>query len=186
MPTRQIRVKPVKSIFRFDSEDEKEMQVKVARMCVLYEDLRVEYEGAQAEQLADLDKTSKLTRRFYFVRRTLGSLTEIEGAINKLQLNKTFRERKKAFAADKLKMWDEAVCFFSADNHQFLLKDWRNDIGGHFHDAAAAFAIDEIDIETVGSCELYIRGHRADVRMKFAYELVAVAMTMNRKQKTER
>ena len=57
-----------------------------------------------------------------------------------------------------------------------FLKDWRNDVGGHFHDNAAAFAIDNIEKDTVGTIELYRRDTGADVRLKFAYGLVAVAM----------
>jgi hypothetical protein len=64
-------------------------------------------------------------------------------------------------------------------NHAFL-KNWRNDVGGHFDDSAAAFAIDSLEPDTVGALELYRRDDTADVRVKFAYELVAAAMVKNR------
>jgi hypothetical protein len=70
------------------------------------------------------------------------------------------------------------VAFF-VENHGFL-KGWRNDVGGHFHDTAAAFAIDNIEADAVGSIALYRSGEGANVRMKFAYELVAVAMVKHR------
>jgi hypothetical protein len=50
-----IRAKSIQRVFRSSSEDEKKMQIQFARMCVLFEDLRVEYEGAQAEEIAVLD-----------------------------------------------------------------------------------------------------------------------------------
>ncbi len=70
--------------------------------------------------------------------------------------------------------------------HEFLA-EWRNDVGGHFHDDAARYAVDAISETTVGTVELYKTSDRsADIRMPFAYELVAVAMTRNKGQRTER
>lgn len=153
------------------------MQIQLARICVLYEDLQIEFAGAIADQIEQLDQTDATTRRFYFVRRTLATLTEIESAINQLQMNACFRAAKAWWSVESLKTWDEAVAFFSG-GHAFL-RQWRNDLGGHFHDSAAEFAIDNIDDRTIGMMEVYLRGRGADVKMPFAYELVAVAMTKN-------
>lgn len=50
---------------------------------------------------------------------------------------------------------------FFAEKHEFL-KNWRNDVGGHFHDKAAEFAIDNIETETVGAIDVYRQGAGAD------------------------
>jgi hypothetical protein len=173
-----IRFKSVASVFEATSDEEKKMLMQVGRMCVLYEDLQVEFAGALAEKLGDLDRTDVTTRRFYFVRRSLATLTEIEGSINQLQQNKEFKAALAWWKPDSIKMWDETVAFFTK-KHKFL-KEWRNDVGGHFHDAAATYAIENMHPKTIGGIEVYRRGSGADVRMPFAYELVAVAMTKNK------
>lgn len=154
------------------------MRMHIARLCVLYEDLQVEFAGALAERLGDLDRTNVNTRRFYFVRRSLATLTEIEGSMTKLQTNKEFVAEKARWVPDSLRTWDASVKFF-AKGHAFL-KDWRNDVGGHFHDSAALYAIENMHGDTIGSVEVYRRGNGSDVRMPFAYELVAVALTKNK------
>lgn len=170
--------KPVADVFRYSSPDEKAMHVQMARVCVLYEDLEIEWLGADAASISELDKTDLETRRFYFVRRTLATLTEIESAFFQLNKNAEFKRIKSGMPTEAMKAWDDAIKFFNAE-HAFL-KEWRNDIGGHFHDDAATYAIDNIERTTVGEIELYRRGTGADVRMPFAYELVAVAMTKNK------
>jgi hypothetical protein len=165
-------------VFRYSDEDEKKMRVQFARLCVLYDDLMLEYAGADADKIDALDGSGLNARRFYFVRRQLGTLSELRQAIAVLNGLKAFRDRKAKWSQREQEHWDEAVVFF-ATNHEFL-KNWRNDVGGHFLDKAAEFAIDNVEEETVGAIELYRRGNGADSRMKFAYDLVAVAMIKQR------
>jgi hypothetical protein len=178
MITSRIRVGHPARAFRYADADEKKMQVQFARLCVLYDDLQLEFAAANEEAIALLDKSGRDNRRFYFVRRTLGTLSELRGAIAVLEMNATFQARKAAWPDGAREGWTKAVALFSA-NHKFL-KNWRNDVGGHFLDAAAEFAIDNVGQDAVGAIELYRRGNGADVRMKFAYELVAVALIKQR------
>lgn len=179
----KTRFKPIADVFRSASLDEKAMHVQVARLSVLYEDLRIEWAGAAADKLAPLDRTNVNTRRFYFVRRTLATLTEIEQAAHKLNANNAFEQIIEAMTKEERKAWNAAVKFFSKE-HVFL-KEWRNDIGGHFLDASALYAIENVHPSTVGTIEVYRRGNGADVKMPFAYELVALAMTKNKGGDTE-
>jgi hypothetical protein len=174
MITARIKVGRIARVFRYADDDEKAMQVQLARLCVLYHDLMLEYAAANEDAIPLLDKSGPDSRRFYFVRRTLGTLAELRGAIAALEKNDAFLARKAGWEKGAQDQWNAAVAFFP-QNHRFL-KDWRNDVGGHFHDRAAEFAIDNIGSDTVGPIELYRRGISGDVRMKFAYELVAVAM----------
>ena len=180
----KTRVKKIASVFRSTSKDEKDMHVQLARLSVLYEDLQIEFAGADEDKIAALERTDKNTRRFYFVRRTLATLTEIDGALHKLNSNSQFKRVKKTMKKTEEKEWDKAVKFFSS-KHDFL-NEWRNDVGGHFLDRAAEFAITDIHEDTVGTIEVYRRGNGADVKMPFAYELVAVAMTKGRGAKSEK
>jgi len=178
MITSRINVGHPARVFRYDSADEKAMQVQFARLCVLYDDLQLEFAAANEETIPLLDKSGRDNRRFYFVRRTLGTLSELRSAVAVLEMNTTFRARKAAWPVGARDGWNKAAAFFGA-NHKFL-KDWRNDVGGHFLTATAEFVIDNIEQDTVGAIELYRRGGGADVRMKFSYELVAVALIKQR------
>ena len=142
------------------------MMVQVARLCVLYEDLRLEFRGSELDDIKELDRIGRDPRRFYFVRRTLATLVEIDGAMHKLNMNAEFKRIKKAMKADRRKLWDDAVKAF-ARHHDFL-NEWRNDVGGHFHDGAASYAVDEIHQDTVGAVEFYRTSGGADVKMPFA------------------
>jgi hypothetical protein len=173
----KIRVKALPDVFRSTSAESKAMQAQIARVSVLYEDLRIEWEGAQQDEIKPLDRASVNTRRFYFVRRSLATFTELEQAFHKLNDNKEFQRVVKAsMSKDERKAWDAAIKFF-AKEHVFL-KEWRNDLGGHFADAAAVHAIETV--AAVGSIELYRTGKGADVKMPFAYELVAAALVKNK------
>lgn len=77
-----------------DDDDEKRMQVQFARVCVLYDDLMLEYAGAAEDAIPILNGSGLNARRFYFVRRQLGTLSELRGAIVVLNANKTSRGRR--------------------------------------------------------------------------------------------
>lgn len=158
------------------------MRVQIARIAVLYDDLMLEYDGAQEEAIAALDRSGVNSRRFHFVRRSLGTLMELKGAFVVLDGNDAFKASKQWWDKRDLSQWDGAVKFFQAN--QKFLKDWRNDIGGHFLDGAAEYAIDNVHPDAVGTIEIYRRGSGADIKMPFAYELVAVALVKNKDAKT--
>src|SRR5437867_2991248 len=65
-------------------EGDRELAIRVARVCVLFEDLRLEYIGSRATEDLPLDALSKQYRKFYFLRRSLVSLDEFCGALNRL------------------------------------------------------------------------------------------------------
>ena len=164
-------------LFRYGDETEKQMQVHFARIAVLYNDLALETTAANEESIPLLDTSGMNARRFYFVRRSIATVSELRDAIRVLNANKAFQSCKDRWDRVPQREWTDLVRFFE-QNHEFL-RDWRNDVGGHFEDRAAAFAIDNLE-GMVGALELYRRGDGADVRVKFAYELVAAAMVKNR------
>jgi len=175
-PTILIRAKEIKWAFRWTSDVERKLRSEVARLCVLYEDLRIEDIGAVLEELPALDAAGRDWRRFYFVRRTLATLSEIRGAMNVLEQNSLFRKEKARFPDDQRALWDEAYAFFEGPGRDFL-KAWRNDFGGHFKSAAAAFAIADIHETDVGACEISSQPKSAgNARLPFVWDLVAVAL----------
>jgi len=76
-----------------------------------------------------------------------------------------------------LAQWNTSLKFFR-DNHTFL-KECRNDVGGHFLDDAAKYALENVE-DTVELFEIYLRGKGADVKIKFAYYFVAQALVKNK------
>ena len=173
---------PLDRLFRYTDNDEKAMQVQFARIAVLYNDLALENVAAKELSIPLLDKSGMEARRFYFVRRSIGTVSELRNAIRALNGNKSFKTRKAKWPDTPQEEWDDLVRFFEA-NHDYL-KNWRNDVGGHFDDKAAAFAIDNIEPDVVACLELFRRDDSADVRLKFAYPLVAIALVKNREAST--
>jgi hypothetical protein len=48
----------LRRMFPFTNDDEKGLQVQAIRLYVLYEDMKLEFEGASAEHLQELEGTS--------------------------------------------------------------------------------------------------------------------------------
>jgi hypothetical protein len=160
-------------MFRFTSESEKQLQIQAIRLYVLYEDMKLEFEGAATDHLKELEGTSLETRRFYFVRRTFGTLFEISGALQTLEKNPAFQTLKRGMDAKNLAQWDESLKFFRSE-HEYL-KAFRNDVGGHFLDDAAKFGLENME-DTAELFEIHRRGNGADIKFKFAYYFVAQAL----------
>lgn len=169
-------VRPLRRIFHYGNEAEKGMRIQLARLSVLYGDLMLEYVGAQSEELEDLDVQGVGARRHYFVRKTVGTIAEVEQAINVLNANTAFKNRKLQMAEARVANIDKVVAFFSKD-HQFL-KDWRNRIGGHFSDAAAEHAVDELPPDMPAVIEVFRTDNGgADVRLKFGHDVMLYGLT---------
>jgi len=137
------------------------------RVCVLFEDLRVEIRGARERSLPALDildpeRENWLSpsgtgqyRRFYFIRRSLATLRDFAEALrliiqdmnNDPGLRPTF-----AGLPDQADLWDAATRFF--DTNEALLQAIRNDIGGHFGLDAALSALSMLQPGTCGSFTL--------------------------------
>jgi hypothetical protein len=94
---------------------DRELAIRVARVCVLFEDLRLEYIGSRATEDLPLDALSKQYRKFYFLRRSLVSLDEFCGALNRLNEVKAWKKYVESHDDKRRrKMWADAVKFFNA------------------------------------------------------------------------
>jgi hypothetical protein len=160
-----------------------DLNVRVARLAVLYEDLRIEMFAIAAPELPALDFTDERYRRLYFVRRAVATFVEFKGALTRLDQCPGFCDLKKTFSTDELQQWHEAVSFF--ETHKDTFKTARDDIGGHFQEKAAESALRDIKKEAVAKIEI-VKGPNggAGVRLLFAGELAATALTVHRGNKT--
>jgi hypothetical protein len=143
----------------------------IARLAVLYEDLRIELTAASAHSIRKLDRMDPRYRRNYFLRKCIGTTVEFAEAIRLLDRSRDFKIVKSNFSPQILKYWTEAVKFFR--KNEPLLKAVRNDIGGHFGTNAAKYALSALDSDTMGKIEII--GIGGPVHLHFAGEIAVVA-----------
>jgi hypothetical protein len=152
---------------------------RIARLAVLYEDLRIELLAAAAYEIPIIDGISIAYRQQYFMRRTVATLCEFGEALWLVDQSEEFKLVKAAaFSASNEYLqsdWLPAVSYFSTQKK--LLKDIRNDIGGHFGSKAAEYAVQHVDdcyVAKIAMEEESADRHRA--LLFFASELAATAM----------
>src|SRR5262245_36346940 len=123
--TYRIAVKRLKPIF--DIPDS-ELGALLARLTVLYQDLRIELNGAVEDSISVLDGDGVRYRKFYFLRRSTITLVEFRGTLQRLVDCDEFAALRKAFDPEQEKRWVEANSFFG--KHHKFMKSVRNDCGG--------------------------------------------------------
>ncbi len=156
-----------------------EMHALIARLAVLYEDLRIETFGIVEESLGRLDYSSKPYRTNYFLRRSIATLIEVAEAIRMLDGDSDFQHVKSKFDRQHTIRWKRAIRFFG--RFEPILKKVRNDIGGHFGHAAARYAIENVDNSIVAEIELRNEGpSRVGVKLHFAGDIAVTAMLRHR------
>lgn len=120
----------------------------MARLCVLFEDLRIELTGLDllaqdaGEDSASnrrFGRTGDQMRRIYFLRRSIGTCWEFAEALRLLDETDGFRPILANFEGPARARWDGSVQYFSL--HERFWKNIRNDVGGHFGESAARFAV---------------------------------------------
>ena len=135
------------------SADMKAMHVQIARVCGAMRDLQIETAGAQADELKALDGTSLEDPPILFCPSCHRHACRNRASPSQTQQQQRFDNVKNSVSRETRKAWDAAIKFFSIE-HEFL-KNWRNDIGGHFLDDAATYALDNIQASIVGSIPAY-------------------------------
>jgi hypothetical protein len=159
-------------------------------MSVLYEDLRIETFALTAndEEVRRLDHLDKRYRVHYFLRRSIATLLEFRGALIRMSRTEEFRaERAACFdrsssltrksQQELFKMISDALRFF--EKHHTVLKNLRNNVGGHFGDEAAHQATTNIDPNAFGKLEVVFDKSRrgGGSKLHYAGEIAATAFT---------
>jgi len=166
----KLRMQQLSKIFPEDTTSEG-LSARMARLCVLYEDLRIELTAVAQKSIPLLEATDKRYRQNYFLRRSIATLVEFAEGLRLLNKTPGFATIRNAFPTEVTERWNMGVSFF-AKNEKFFLRI-RNDIGGHFGEEAARFAVSNLDPEAVGKME--VRGRT--IHLHFAGELAATAAT---------
>lgn len=148
-----------------------EMHALMTQLIVLYEDLRIELKAA-----SDFSDTSDEGnyRRTYFIRRTTGTLVEIEGALHRLNMSADFKALKRTWSTEHLNDWNNAVQAFAGWHQE--LRDLRNAFGGHFSYDAALYGIQNVHQDTVGFMRYELAEGKPKTTFLFAADIVATAL----------
>lgn len=169
----QVRVRQLKDVFGNSSESN--FEPLLARLSVLYEDLRIELFGIVEESLLRLDQLDARYRRTYFLRKSIGTLWEFAEAVRCLKESSQFRLIASEFSPEIARHWERASAFF--ERNERTLKLIRNDIGGHFGLEAARFASQHLNFDAVSGIELDKSfSGRGRVFLRYSGEIVATAM----------
>ena len=178
MSRKQIRSARLRAVFPADAK--RQFSAKLARLCVLYEDLRVEVCGIAEPSIPSLDALDSEQenqfsperigryRRYYFVRRSIATIREFAQALRMIDSDPDFHLDA---TVDPRAEWDSAIKFF--DENEQRLNAIRNDIGGHFGHPAALNAIDKLRSDVFGAIELV---DRRELRLQFAGEIAGSAL----------
>jgi hypothetical protein len=174
----KTRAKDLQRVFTLTSKGL--LHAHIARLSVLYEDLRIEAYGIVEESLPALDSNDDSYRKNYFLRRSIATLIEFAEEIRLLDKLDDFDEIKSKFDGTSLMRWKKAVRFFG--RYEFYLKKIRDDIGGHFGLPAAIYAISDIPASYAGKIKI-VRGENdgAGVKLHFAGQIALSAMFRHKK-----
>jgi hypothetical protein len=157
----------------------------MARLYVLYEDLRIEAFGCAADYIKGVDildppddYSSKAQvgayRRHYFLRRSIGTMYEFAEGLRILDANEEFAEIKAQWPPELKTLWDSGISFFH--EKEAFIKKVRHDVGGHFSSSAALYAAKHLLEGTPGVLELsYDDQGRMDAKFHFAGAIAAAA-----------
>jgi hypothetical protein len=115
MKSALIRVRMLSDVFGHMSPSN--FEAIMARLAVLYEDLRIELYGIAEDSIPKMDEFDVRYRRIYFLRKSIGTLSEFAEAVRHLQQSPEFRFTSIAGpfpVADQApaKLWRKAASFF--------------------------------------------------------------------------
>jgi hypothetical protein len=125
-----------------------------------------------------LEKDNKSTpertgryRRYYFVRRSIGTIREFAEALRLINDDPDLLLNATEVDEEAKTTLDPAITFF--ETNEGLLREIRNDIGGHFGHQAALNALDGLSPGAYSTIEL-VDGR--EFRLSFAGEIAASAI----------
>ena len=164
---------------------------RALRLFVLYEDLRIEYLGAMVSvPIVAIEDIGKNFRRNYFIRRSLVTLIEFSSAISRLNEVKEWKKHVGQTNDGLAQRWNAATNYFSENASNW--KKLRGDVGGHFLEQTAEFALRNLSVYATGEVHLrqFHGRQQGGILFPFTNELVAIGMrkTMkveNNKEPTE-
>jgi hypothetical protein len=192
----RVRCRTLQDVFRTHLQPSKQqppwfLDSVLARISVLYEDLRIETFGCAAESLPILDVLDPIEqsdgnrisvgryRRNYFLRRSIATILELIEALNSLMKVSEFIRVVDSLPFEIRQEWN--VSLERLNLREDLIRKLRIDVGGHFADKAAAYAVATLSPGAIGTREFARDDSKrlGDVRLRFVGEIVATAMLLH-------
>ncbi|MGE3341797.1 MAG: hypothetical protein AB7L71_00055 [Vicinamibacterales bacterium] len=141
---KQVHVKSgdLREVF---GKEPRDLHAHLLRLCVLFEDLRVEFRGFGVEPIPELDELSITLRRQYFIRRSIATLLEFAECFRKINESPDFASLLRPVMErhpEGVATWEGCVAFFN--ENEATIRKVRNDLGGHFGEQAARAVIQEL------------------------------------------
>jgi len=169
----------------FPGSPEIDTNARIARICVLFEDLRIELIGLDLLAPSVIESSAQDThsdvagyrlRRIYFLRRSIGTCCEFAEALRLLNETDGFGPILANFGPPAHAAWLESVRYFR--DHERLWREIRNDVGGHFGETSARFAVENFLSGAAGSIEIRWDDRResGDCVLAFASEIAATGL----------
>jgi len=139
----------------------------VARLCILKEDLELEYRGLLGQEIPELDVNQIPWRKLYFLRSIFKTMMEVHSAVHSLSMNQEFQEAIRLQPKPLQNAFDELNRVTAAAHS--LMKDYRNSIGGHVQEKSVSTALTNASKERCGFLEIDIA--KKQYHFNFASEL---------------
>jgi len=140
---------------------------KVARLCILKEDLELEYRGLLEPKIQSLDVNEIAWRKLYFLRNIFRTMMEISSTIHSLKINPDFQNALSR-QPNPLREAFETLSNDMDVAHDFI-KKYRNSIGGHVKEKTIMDSLCEMSPERTGFIEYDVT--RRQINLNFASEL---------------
>lgn len=139
----------------------------VARLCILKEDLELEYRGLLGQGIKQLDVNQVPWRKLYFLRSIFKTMMEIHSAVHTLRMHREFREAILQQPRPLQEAFEELSKAIATVKP--LIKDYRNTIGGHVNEQPVANALKKLTQDRSGVLEIDVA--KKQYHFNFASEL---------------
>jgi hypothetical protein len=163
----QARVIPIKLRRWFPPSDP--VATAVAVLCVLREDFLLELRGIIGDDFGALDANDAASRRLYFWRNSLRTLTEIQDYLNRLNGEAAFRAAMQRERPEVRETFETLKRELNRASEDFL-RDLRNTLGGHIDRDVIQATLDQMDPLQEGLFD--VGRKRDDIHFKFTADLV--------------
>jgi hypothetical protein len=122
----------------------------IARLSVLYEDLRIEIASLLPEnQPSDGNPLDFSYRHVYFLRRSLATLMEFQSGLTQIAGLPEFKQSAPRLSKLDSRYINAANRYFQ--KHNLRIKELRNELGGHIQQDAVDYALSNFPSDLVGS-----------------------------------
>jgi hypothetical protein len=145
------------------------MATAVAMLCVLREDLLLEFYGIANDHIERLDDNEAFYRRTYFWRNSFRTLEEVRKVLSRLNAQGDFRDALSREPESVQKAFERLNVELNKASRDFL-RDLRNAIGGHLDENRVQLALNTMDPSREGF--LVIGERLGTIHYKFAADLL--------------